>query len=354
MRVFTPTKLSRIYPDLNTREPIRRAARIKADYDGSARRYARALLLLAKFARLLFGMAERRNPGLSDQASGKTDMKAFAVSLVSSVCLLAALVLPQTTRAQVPLVFQTTFADALCPEWRTSDGTSDAAVCQVGDGMAGWQDHATPNGNRDQITAAANNPNGLGGKGFRHWRGDGTNVNGGAMRITLPSFYSELWVRYYTRWSLGFSWKDDSIHYAKEHYWNNDHVFGFEPSSSNKWGLETQGTGGWGSSHTWIATMGGTKGDGLWHCVEYHVKQNGTNGLLEVWVDGVQYLSTTANLGSEPYSSFTLGSNQNNIVGAGANDYYTDYDDLAISSTGRIGCIGGPIVLAAPRNLRVQ
>ena len=32
---------------MNAREPIRRPARIKADYNGSARRYARALLLLA-------------------------------------------------------------------------------------------------------------------------------------------------------------------------------------------------------------------------------------------------------------------------------------------------------------------
>lgn len=79
-------------------------------------------------------------------------------------------------------------------------------------------------------------------------------------------------------------------------------------------------------------------GDGESHSYEYHVKQDGTDGIVEVWVDGVQYLSETGvDLGCVPWSYFALGSNQNEVIGAGATDYYTDYDDIAMSTVGRIG-----------------
>ena len=65
--------------------------------------------------------------------------------------------------AQASLVFQTTFA---CPEWNQAVGLTDAAVCSIGDGIAGYGAWTTSAGDRDQITLGANNPTGSGGLGF--------------------------------------------------------------------------------------------------------------------------------------------------------------------------------------------
>ena len=91
------------------------------------------------------------------------------------------------------------------------------------------------------------------------------------------------------------------------------------------------------SSRTWAESQGGPTGDGQWHLYEYHLKQNGAAGTVEVWVDGVRYLNlTNANLGSSRWRSFTVGSYQSEVWGW-APDCYTDYDDIAVSTVGRIG-----------------
>lgn len=281
-------------------------------------------------------------------------MKTFEISLVSSIFLVTALAWPQTSRAQ--MVFETTFN---CPDWNQSMGLSDGAVCGTGDGISGYGGWTTSNGSVDQITAAANNPAGGGGKGFRHWRGDGTNNNGGGIKIGFPTPLTEMWVRFYMRYSSGFQWNysPPHPHYTKEFYWNvggsNTMVFGYQGGA---WGLYSNNVN-YPSSLNWQASQGGFDvGDGQFHCYEYHVKQNGAAGTIEMWMDGVQYLNKAgANLGSTPWSYVGLGSNQNTVVGAGATDYYTDYDDIAVSTSGRIGCSGTPSpVLPPPQNLRVQ
>jgi hypothetical protein len=264
-------------------------------------------------------------------------MKTFAISLISSVCFLTSLAWPQTSRAQVPFVFQTTFN---CPDWDQRMGFSDANVCSKGDGISGYGGWATrPNGSVDQLTAAANNPAGGGGKGFRHWRGNGQNSNGGGLSITLPAPVTEMWVRFYMRYSSGFAWARGRPSYTKEHYWNNGHVFGVQGPGST-WAIAPPVGAPFPGTASWQNTMGGLVGDGLWHCYEYHLRQNGANGIVEIWIDGVQVLNNRmANLGSTPYSSFILGSNQNQVVGADTADHFTDYDDIAISTTGYIGPI---------------
>jgi len=284
-------------------------------------------------------------------------MKTIAISLVSSVCVVAALAWPQTSRAQsVPLVFQTTFN---CPDWDQTMGLLDADVCVTGDGISGHGSWTTSLGSNDQITAAANNPGGGGGKGFRHWRGDGSNNTGGALRIGLPVPVTEMWVRFYMRFKSGFAWTGGHPSYTKENYWGECGlgcvIFGIQGASS--WGVNYNGSTNYSSSLTWAASQGGNTGDGQWHAYEYHLKQNGAAGTIEIWFDGVRYLNqTNAILGSTPWQSFTLGSNQSTVTGC-IPDCYTDYDDIAISTTGRIGPIGtpgpgpGPV---APTNLRVQ
>jgi len=260
-------------------------------------------------------------------------------------------------------VFQTTFASALCPDWSTPNGQNDNNVCQTGDGIAGHGGWSTSNGSWDQITSVANYSGGGGGKGFRHYRGDGVNNNGGGLFITLPSGLSEMWVRWYMRYSSGFAWANPgNPEYIKDHYWfgtDGSIFFGAygdtgAPNFYRSWGMIHDRSPTYGSATGWVPTMGGNTGDGLYHCYEYHVKANGAASVIEIWVDGVRYLSKTdANIGSGTFTGFILGSNQRVVTGAGGTDYYTDYDDIAISNSGRIGCIGS-IVVQAPKNLRVQ
>jgi hypothetical protein len=261
-------------------------------------------------------------------------------------------------------VFQTTFDDTNFPTRRapgvhwdhTVDPHTDAAIGQTGDGVGPHGDWVSSNGNGDQILTAANYSGGGGGKGFRHFRGDGANNGGGGLNITLPSPVTEMWVRFYMRYQSGFAWTPAGQPvYTKDHYWSvggNYLIYGIQGGHS--WGLTYIGSSNHSSSLTWAASQGGNTGDGQWHYHEYHAKQNGANGVLEIWIDGVQVLNDTGvNLGSSPWSRFALGENQETVTGAGGSDYFTDYDDIAISTTGRIGPIG-TILPAAPRNLRVQ
>ena len=135
-------------------------------------------------------------------------------ALIKGILILTALVLPGTSSAQVPLVWQTTFDNASCPDkpnapgehWRTSDYFAQLPGVYPcpGNGITPWAAHPTPRD--DRIIAEANNPGGGGGKGFRHYRCDGTNCGGGGIKIDLPTGYTELWARFYMRYQLGFAW----------------------------------------------------------------------------------------------------------------------------------------------------
>lgn len=281
-------------------------------------------------------------------------MKTLAISLISTACVLAGLAWPQTSAAQVPVVFQTTFN---CPDWIQGMGSADSIVCLAGDRISGSGDWTTSSGSKDQITAAANYPGGGGGKGFRHWRGNGGNNTGGGVTIALPAPVTEMWVRFYMRFSLGFAWTGGAPLYTKDNYWGGCGsgcvIFGIQ--GSNSWGVNYNGTTNHPSSRTWAQSQGGATGDGQWHLYEYHLKQNGTAATIEIWIDDVRYLNkTNADLGNTPWSSFKLGENQATVTGC-VPDCYTDYDDIAISTVGRIGPIG-PVstTIAAPRNLRIR
>lgn len=250
----------------------------------------------------------------------------------------------------VGVVFETTFDDARFPTIRAPgvhwdqlvDPHTDAAIGTVGDGISAHGDWTTsaPNGNGGQILAAANHLGGGGGKGFRLWRGDGQNNVGGGLLITLPSPVTEIWVRFYMRYQSGFAWSPaGQPNYTKDHYWgacgSGCVIFGIQGNGS--WGVNYNGSVNHPSSRTWTASQGGSVGDGKWHAYEYHLKQNGTAATIEIWVDGIRYLNeTAADLGNTPWASFALGENQSFVAGCPA-DCYTDYDDIAISTAGRIG-----------------
>lgn len=244
------------------------------------------------------------------------------------------------------------------PDWEQADGLSDAICTGTVDGIQGHLSSSTTNHpNGDQITADANYSGGAGAKGFRHWRGDGTNQNGGGIKFTLPSPLSEGWLRFYMRYQLGFAWTPagDPL-YTKDIYCNvggNYLIYGIQGGA---WGLTDINSPNHAGSVNWVDLMGGNTGDGQWHCHEFHWKKNNPNSELDIWIDGVQTLhSTGLTLNASSISEILVGSNQTEVTGAGASDYYTDYDDIAVSDSGYIGPLsgGGGAVIAGRRAMNL-
>jgi hypothetical protein len=303
-------------------------------------------------------MARRDNPVRGDKAKGQQDMKTFSTSLVSSVCIIAALSWPQTSGAQ--LVFQTTFPSATCPDWnQTAFNLLDANVCALGDGIAGNGSWITSNRSGDQITAAANNSLGGGGKGFRHWVGDGLNNAGGGIVVSWAPV-SEMWFRYYIRFQSGFAWGGGVSPNMKTIYCNysqpgtfyfglHDGVVGGHVEVDAGFG---DPSGNHHSTVTWSQWQGGPTGNGNFHVLEVHAKMNTTgassDGIFEFWLDGTRiYTNSNVHFSSQNGARFNnckVGENHNNPQNGGV-DKFVDFDDIAVSTTGLIG---------SPRNLRVQ
>ncbi len=272
-------------------------------------------------------------------------MKTIAISLVSSVCVVALLAWSQTSRAQVPLVFQTTFN---CPDWNQSMGLSDAALCSSGDGIRGNGAWTTRKGSMDQITATANNPAGGGWKGFRHWVGDGLNNGGGGIVVSF-SPVSEMWLRYYIRFQSGFTWGRGVN--MKTIYCNRGQpgtfYFGLHDGVIGGH-IEVDPTGGNGNHYstvTWAAWQGSATSNGKFHVLEVHARMNSSgrsaDGVLEFWLDGTRiYASSTVhftNTTGAQFSNCAVGENHNDPRNGA--DAYVDFDDIAVSTTGYIGPI---------------
>jgi hypothetical protein len=150
------------------------------------------------------------------------------------------------------------------------------------------------------------------------------------------------------RYQLGFTFGESGVAnpgYTKDLRGlsaGNQFVFGIQGSAS--WGLFLQ-PDFHTSTESWQDTMGGLTGDGLWHCYEFHIK-NGTSGVVEIWVDDAQVYSFTGNVPTDDIRSIEIGGNQNAVGDANGlsvnnsgtpTDWYTDFDDIAVSDSGRIG-----------------
>jgi hypothetical protein len=287
------------------------------------------------------------------------------LGLVLSGCVIATLASAHTAAAQsVPLVFQTTFN---CPEWNQSMGLADADVCNPNDDVAGNGGWTTSAGSRDQITAPANNPAGAGGRGFRHWVGDGVNNTGGGIRVDFPSGgLSEMWFRYYIRFESGFRWGSPT--YMKTIYCNRGQpgTFYFGIFGTIGGHVEQDPTGGGNklSSVTWSQWQGGSVGDGRFHSLEVHVKMNSTgsssDGVMEFWLNGAKIYSNSnihfADTTGARFIDCAVGENHNNPQNG--RDVYVDFDDIAVSGSGYIGPTygggAGPVPPpAAPTNVRI-
>jgi hypothetical protein len=283
-------------------------------------------------------------------------MKVPKILVVSALAAAVPYVSMRQGRVQAApaLVFNTTFD---CPDWNQIGGGDP---CSAGDGIGRYGDWTTSSGKGDQITSSANNPLGTG-RGFRHWRGNGTNNVGGSLSITFPGS-RELWIRWYARFSAGFQWKNGAPQYAKELYIHPGEPGAIIPGFAN--GVfqnhTLAGSQDFKSSVSWANINGGSVGDGRFHHYEVYIKlsSNGANGATKLWFDGrlVGDYSGVDFGNHGPISNFTLGENQNEVING---DHYTDYDDVAVSHVGYIGPIGGGAttptlpVPAAPTSLRI-
>ena len=241
----------------------------------------------------------------------------------------------------VTLPWSTTFncaeTDQSQPNWPNCDGLSP---------HGSW----TALGKGEQITTAANNSNGGGGRGQREWNGDTQNVGSGSTSIDF-SAVNDIYVRWYMRYQQGYSWAP--LQYDKVIYFFSGAIA--ELYGSDSWNFHSGGTNHVLSNAGFQTANGGAKGDGKFHCYEIHQKRNpGTNDDVgELWLDGVFKGSVTGFDFSKPFDGFIIGENQNSPANGAA--AYVDFDDIAIHTNGPVGCLGtGAQRPAAPGNLKLQ
>lgn len=264
--------------------------------------------------------------------------------------ILSVFVYTNISIASVALPWSTTYD---CDDWEQTLSLN----C---DGLSNYGSWTSDNGDStyevEQITADANNPGGEGGKGQRHWEGDGTNNLSGGTKIEFTSSQPELWVRWYMRYEQGFKW--NSQEYDKILYFDvgtthaviagwrdGDKVMLRSLYDSNVVQKSTDGNG-------WNTIMGGSASDGQWHYYEVYLKMDtdGSDGIAEMWIDGVKRLTyTNVNYGTHSgWTSFVIGSNQ--ATPNNDRSMAVDFDDIAISNTGYIGPLPDTIPPSPPVN----
>lgn len=221
-----------------------------------------------------------------------------------------------------------------CSDWLQY---SDSLNCDGLSRAGGW---TTASGDYEQITVAANNPNGDGGKGQRHWIGPGTNNNSGGTRVSFNTPQTNIWIRWYMRWQSGFG--DFSTFKVLYLYPSSGTGAVFHVGTPGIGGINLYSTRdhyncsscGWGSGFYPSGIS-----DGTWQLFEIHI--NTTTGVFQAWLN--EQLVVDRNDvdfgGVNSISQFTIGSNAKYVSNSGT--MYVDYDDMAISNTGYIGPLAG-------------
>jgi hypothetical protein len=113
--------------------------------------------------------------------------------------------------------------------------------------------------------------------------------------------------------------------------------------SFHQGGLELLANGTWkyyrGGTIASVGTLLGTSSGsavtaGVWCYVEIKVKFHSSTGTVDIWVDGVNVLSLTGQNTQQSSNAFATGFN---IVGAGAMNDHTQYDDIyVLDDTGSV------------------
>jgi hypothetical protein len=178
---------------------------------------------------------------------------------------------------------------------------------------------------------------------------------------------SKVWLRWYMRYSAGFEWgQSNPPHYAKEMYWQPSNGAIFDWSNGRFcvalfWAsgcgtpVDTQASVDFEWKDLWDnPAIPGIQSDGSWHCFEGHLDMPG--GVAKIWIDDTLVLDVkNSPVTGKANFQVVHTSNQNTVMNGA---HYTDFDDIAISQTQRIGCLGssggtGGTTPSAPTNLRI-
>lgn len=258
----------------------------------------------------------------------------------------------------VTCIFETSFTSA--QGWTTDRvhdfGCGGAGLDGVQTGIKQENDEAAIEGHCEEVVSAANYSGGAGGRGQRHWIDDGA-VNASGFLLydwtDLTTRKTEVWIRYFIRTNAGIGLTVDH----RPNYFNGSNCqsgggscyFLFESPTG---GLRVTVDGGNFANtladYDWNTLFSGNKGDGNWHCYEFHAKSetaSGTSltGVGEWWIDGTLRYQNTAidwNNFGDGFGGIVIPESGNfNTTGGTA--YPMDIDDIAVSATSRIrgtGC----------------
>lgn len=283
-------------------------------------------------------------------------MKIFFKSLQCLVLFsLAFAVFTDAAHAGINLPFSSSFA---CSAWKENYPSAYNPGCNglsaVLFGNTSWH---------SEIASAANNPAGSGGNGWRMWLGDGHNINSSSYGYTFNTPQREIWCRFYLRYQNGFSWSGSAPYYHKIIYLytaagaNGGFEWGHTGGSGrvNAWSNYTSSNPDlyWphSSGDVWRELYPSGRADGTWHCYEFHAKMdtNGSNGVAELWIDGVKRFSSFSMNWSggdssvrQGWQTMGLSVNQDTPANSGGigSPAYVDFDDFVINNTGYIGPLG--------------
>jgi len=248
-----------------------------------------------------------------------------------------------------------------CDDWIS--GTNNIECDGFSGGLTCSEDYGGPCA-CEEINAAANYPDGGGGKGQLHPACTGTASSGGGTSLYFDRGQKELWIRFYIKYEKGFKFENDLASNKILYLYNDQGDVLGDSQVIPKWQYQDtflfaqQGVGEAKNridNRGWATTMGGATSDGKWHYIEIHIKgdTNNANGIGELWIDDLPMMGLY-NINydfadGDKWWRMTVGSNFHNVENGPWNVFYDDiaiatpkYDGFVTDSEGniRIGPIG--------------
>ncbi len=223
-----------------------------------------------------------------------------------------------------------------CPDYNDSNNGQAWPLGACGLSENGNDNQSCPTGGNiwSQLNASGQNAYDAPGKGFRVSIGDGDNNGSTRFYTSLDQPYTELWVRWYMRYQAGFQWSGGSPQYQKLIYLDVGGSYSVIEWLGNGFGIG-RANNNYVVPYGWQNIFGGVGSDGLWHAYEAHLKMdtNGSNGVLDFWVDGIYRGGlTNINYGTTTWSGYLeFATNQN--APANGTCMFNDWDDIAIQAT---------------------
>ncbi len=242
--------------------------------------------------------------------------------------------------------WETTF-DCAEQEQRVVSGDPEL-VCDDMTWAGSWT--AQPGNVKTTITSAANNPDGLGARGARFWKGSvNTNDISGTIRVTFSESQPEVWIRWYQRYESGFEWKLGPAHtkdfYIRDGVATSPYI---GHQGTTRGGVNTSTYRIYHANLGWYDTGPDDKGgwydiyptgtsDGTWHLYETYLKMDspaGNDGVWRMWVNGELAANHEGlDFGSPATGWLYFDFLENNQRTGLERPYYVDFDDMVIYNT---------------------